>query len=75
MHFMASDRGLHCLVTECNYKIWIELNITTKQQLHSKWIRPIGKGNPLSINWLYTCKLLNPSITIILSTHDYLSST
>ena len=49
MHFMASNRGLHCLVTECNYKIWIELYITTKQQLHSKWIRPIGKGNPLSI--------------------------
>ena len=51
---VASDQGLHCLLTECSIKIRIKMKNTTQQPLKRKWTGPIYKEweIPLGLNGL-----------------------
>ena len=40
----ASDQGLHSLLTEFYFKIWLKMKNTTQQPLEQKWTGPIDKS-------------------------------
>ena len=41
---VASDQGLHCVLTKCFIKIWIKMKNTTQQAFKQKWTGSIDKS-------------------------------
>ena len=44
---LVSAQALHCLLIKCTFNILMELTLTTKKYLNSKWIPSIDKGEKI----------------------------